>query len=239
MRVFLSQVEDAVRYALSDRRGMFTVSTLMAITSFINKNGSLTPIMKLVTVTLLIVMGYGSYVSWHTLKGSDEHPKLENNLIRVTWEGFKKTLITVLYSAVLVFIVYHAKLSYEDGNIIFFVLLFIPFALVYLFMIGGLLNRYLHRGKFKEAFNLVEIIRLLSLFDLESFIRVITAVIISQAFALTVIIPFTDGFSMVELVFSIASFFLAPFLYIANKRLVGLNIRRLLQKQNIKRHDKQ
>ena len=92
MKVFLSQVEDSVRYALSDRKGMFTICSLMAITSFINKNGSLTPIMKLVTVTLLIVMGYGSFVSWHTLKGSDDHPKLENNLRRITLEGFKKTL---------------------------------------------------------------------------------------------------------------------------------------------------
>jgi hypothetical protein len=239
MKVFLSQVEDSVRYALSDRKGMFTICSLMAITSFINKNGSLTPIMKLVTVTLLIVMGYGSFVSWHTLKGSDDHPKLENNLRRITLEGFKKTLITVIYSGFLVIFIYHAKLCHEDGNIIFAAGWIALFVSVYLCLIGGLLNRYLHRGKFKEAFNLVEIIKLLSMFDIESFIRVMTAVVISQTFAITVVIPFADGFSQTELLFSIASFFLAPFLYIANKRLVGLNIRRLLQKQNIKRHDKE
>lgn len=238
MKVFLNQVEDAVRYALSDRKGLIVVSSLMAFTSFINKNGSVTPVMKLITISLLIVMGYGSYVSWHTLKGSDDHPKLKNNLRRITWEGFKKTVITVIYSGFLVLLFCQAKWNFENGKLILAAVCIILFVLVYLCLIGGLLNRYLHRGKFTEAFHLAEIIKLLSLFDIESFIRVMTAVIIAQTFTVTVVIGFTDGFSLFELLFSIASFFLAPFLYIANKRLVGLNIRRLLKKQNIKRHDK-
>lgn len=238
MRVFLNQVEDAVRYALSDRKGIVVVSFLMAFTSFINKNGTVNPILKLVTISLLIVMGYGSYVSWHTLKGSDEHPKLENNMRRITWEGFKKSVIMFIYSGFLVVLFIQAKQNFANGNLIIAVVFIVLFISVYLLLIGGLLNRYLHRGKFIEAFRLREIIKLLSLFDMESFIRVMVAVIISQTFTVYVIIGFSDGFSMIELVFSIASFFLAPFLYIANKRLVGLNIRRLLKKQNIKRYDK-
>lgn len=78
MKLFLGNVVDAVKYSLSDKKGIIIISALLTITSLISKNGSINPILKLVTVTLLIVMGYGSYVSWYTLKGSDEHPKINN-----------------------------------------------------------------------------------------------------------------------------------------------------------------
>ena len=78
MKLFLGNVVDAVRYALSDRKGIIVISALLGFTSFINKDGFLNPFLKLFTVTLLIVMGYGSYVSWYTLKGSDKHPKINN-----------------------------------------------------------------------------------------------------------------------------------------------------------------
>ena len=84
MKLFFANIYDAVKYALSDKKGIVIISALLAITSLINKNGSLNPFWRLFTVTLLIVMGYGPYVSWHTLKGSDEHPKI-NNLKKLIW----------------------------------------------------------------------------------------------------------------------------------------------------------
>ena len=77
MKLFFANIYDAVKYALSDKKGIVIISAMLAITSLIN-NGSLNPFWRLFTVTLLIVMGYGSYVSWYTLKGSDEHPKINN-----------------------------------------------------------------------------------------------------------------------------------------------------------------
>ena len=199
----------------------------MAITSLINKNGFLNPFWKMFTVTLLIVMGYGSYVSWYTLKGSDKHPKI-NNLKKLIWEGFKKSAITFIYSIGLTFFFHQMKVNL-NSNIIIALISAILFVLIYLCLIAGLLNRYLHRGKFIEAFNLVEIINLLRLFDIKSFIRVIVAVIISQVFAISVVIEFGPGFSMTEMLMSLSTFFLAPFFYIAAKRLVGLNVRELLK----------
>lgn len=227
MKLFLGNVVDAVKYSLSDKKGIIIISALLAITSLINKNGSINPILKLVTVTLLIVMGYGSYVSWYTLKGSDEHPKI-NNLKKLIWEGFKKSVITFIYSIGLTFFIHQAKV-YLNSNIIIAIISIILFVLIYICLIAGLLNRYLHKGKFSEAFNLPEIIKLISLFDIKSFIRVIAAVIISQAFAISVVIGFTNGFSLIELLFSLSTFFLSPFLYIAAKRFVGLNVRELLE----------
>lgn len=231
MKLFLANVVDAVKYALSDRKGLLVICGLMAVTSFVTKNAHLNSLFRLLAVTLLIVTGYGSYVSWYSLKGSDKHPKI-NNLKKLTWEGFKKSLITVIYSIGLTFLFHHAKINLE-GNMILAAISAALFVLLYLCMIAGLLNRYLHRGQFSKAFNLLEIIELLSLFDIRSFIRVLAAVIISQAFAIAVIIPFTDGgFSMTELLFSISTFFLAPFLYISAKRFIGLNVRELLEKSN-------
>lgn len=115
-----------------------------------------------------------------------------------------------------------------NSNIILSLIGIILFVLTYLCFIIGLLNRYLHKGKFIEAFNLREIINLAQLFDIKSFIRVISAVIISQVFAITVVVGFSDGFDLIELVKSISTFFLAPFFYIAAKRFVGLNVRELL-----------
>lgn len=227
MKLFFANICDAVKYALSDKKGIIIISALLAITSFIDKNGFLNPFWRLFTVTLLIVMGYGSYVSWYTLKGSDEHPKI-NNLKKLIWEGFKKSVITFIYSIGLTFFFHQAKVNL-NGNIILALISIILFVLIYLCLISGLLNRYLHKGKFIEAFNLFEIIDLISIFDIKSFIRVVAAVIISQAFAISVVIGFSDGFSMAELLFSISTFFLSPFLYITTKRLVGLNVRELLK----------
>ena len=238
MRIFVGNVRDAIEYAFADKKALVLICALMSITSIISKNGTISPLYKLFTITLLFVVGYGSYVSWHTLKGSDGHPKLENNVRRLVWEGFKKSVITFIYTGFLVVLMALANDYYSQGNLIVAAVCVILFCIVYLFLIGGLLNRYLHRGKFLEAFHLIEIYNLLSLFDLRSFIRVVAAVIISQIFAVSVVIGFTNGFSMFELVYSIASFFLAPYLYIANKRLVGLNVRELLKKNDIRRHER-
>lgn len=233
MKSFLYYIGDAIRYALSDRKGIVLISALMAVTSFVNKDPDVPRVVVMFNLTMILVMGYGSYVSWHTLRGSDEHPHVEGRVKKLLWEGFKKTVITVIYSFVMAVIGTLGKHFLSEGNFILVIVCVILFSVTYIIFIGGLLNRYLHRGEFTNAFDFPEIFKLVSLFDLATFLKVVAAVIISQTFALSVIIGFSDGFSMTELVFSIASFFLAPFLYIANKRLVGLNVRDLLLKNEI------
>ena len=152
MKLFFANIRDAVKYALSDKKGIIIISALLTITSIINKDGFLNSFWKLFTVTLLIVMGYGSYVSWYTLKGSDKHPKI-NNLKKLIWEGFKKSVITFIYSIGLTFFFHQAKLNL-NGNIIIALISIILFVLIYLCLIAGLLNRYLHKGQFLKAFNL-------------------------------------------------------------------------------------
>ena len=38
MKSFLYYIGDAIRYALSDRKGIVLISALMAVTSFVNKD---------------------------------------------------------------------------------------------------------------------------------------------------------------------------------------------------------
>ena len=226
MKLFVGNLANAVRYSLSDTKGIVVISGLMAITSIINANNFLNSFWKTFTLTLLIVIGYGSYVSWYTLNGSNKHPKI-NNLKKLTWEGFKKSLITFIYSIGLTFFAHQAKMNLKTHFILslIFVILFL---LTYLCLITGSLNRYLHNGKILEAFNLREIWNLIFIFDFKSFVKVILAVALSQVFAITVVIGFSDGFDLIELLKSLSTFFLAPFFYIASKRFVGLNVRELL-----------
>lgn len=230
MKLFLGHVKESINYALSDKTGLLIVSSLVSIACFINKNSLSDPILKVVNIFLLIVVGYGSYVSWYALKGRNEHPRFKNNMKRLVWEGFKKSVIVFIYSGFLWLLARLVKQNYVDGNLIFAVCFIILFILIYLFFIVGLLNRYLHKGKFIEAFHLFEIIELIKLFDTKSFIKVIVSVMISQAFSASVVIPFTKGFSLIDIIYSIATFFLAPFLYVATKRLIALNVYDLLEK---------
>jgi hypothetical protein len=50
-----------------------------------------------------------------------------------------------------------------------------------------------------------------------------------------IVIAFGRGFFLVEMTFSISTFFLAPFLFLATKSLVGLNMYLLLEKANLLR----
>ena len=232
MKLFATHIKDSIDYALSDKLGMLIVSSLVTLASLVNKDAFTHPFFKLFNICLLIVVGYGSYVSWYTLKGRDEHPHFKNNLKRLIWEGFKKSVIIFIYSGFLWLVARQAKHNFINGNLIIAVCWSILFVLIYLCLISGLLNRYLHNGKFLEAFHLVEIINLIKLFDNKSFIKVIIAVIISQTFAALVVVKFNETFGLFELIYSIATFFLSPFLYIATKRLIALNVYELLENQS-------
>ena len=233
MKLFFNYVLDSIRYAISDKKSIFINGILHTFTSVIFKFSFITPFLKLFVVTYLILIGYGSYVSWYTLKGSDNHPKFRN-ILKLTKEGFKKSVVTFIYTGFLIVFFLQAKNYYINGNILVALLFIFLFCCIYLFLIGGLLNRYLHKGKFLEAFNLLEICRLIYLFDIKSFIKVIIAVVISQIFAIIIVMGYNQGFSLFAFIYSIVAFFLAPFFYIGNKRLVGLNVCQLLANKKIK-----
>ena len=212
MDSFYTQIKKAIDYALSDRKAIVLIGTLVFINSIIGKLDDNFPLWKLILkISVFFVVGYGSFISWYSLKGSDKHPDI-GNYKKMLWEGFKKSTITSIYSIGLVFFFIFAKRNVAEGNMLFAVIGIILFVAVYLTMIAGLLNRYLNRGKYLKAFDLREIIKLMSLFDIKSFLKVFVTVIISQVFMILVIVGFSDGFTLADLIYSIVAFFLAPFI---------------------------
>jgi hypothetical protein len=228
MSRFLNHVKNSLSYALSDRKAIAVIGTLIVVNSILRKDDFLHPVWSVFNVTIFFFVGYGSYISWYALKGEDKHPNLRS-FPRIFWEGFKKSTIIAVYSVGLTFLSYHAKLAASQGNFLPAALIAAVYVLLYLCMVVGLLNRYLHRGKILEAFNIPEILRLALKFDFLSFVKVIIAVMISQGFAVLVVIGFGKGFTVAEIVFSVAAFFLAPFFYFATKRFIGLNVYDLLE----------
>ena len=227
MKTFYLSIKDAVRYALSDWKVVLVIGGLMCLSSISNKI-SVISLFKISNIFMVFVIGYGSFIAFYTIHG-DDVPLNISNVKRIFWEGFKKSVILMFYSLFLNFFFTVAKSGYDKGDILIAVVSGLIFALIWLVLIGGLINRYLNKGKFTKAFDIVEIVKLLKSLIGHNFIRLIVAVIIAQVFALSVFIGLQDGLSVLEIVHSILTFFLAPFLFIATKRLVGLNIRELVK----------
>lgn len=225
MRQFYEDIKNAIRYALSDRYAIIVIGGIFLLASLINKYAD--NFLRLSNLILLYVVGYASFISWYTINGRDKHPNLKN-VKRMAWEGFKKSTITMVYSFFLAIAAINANSFYSSGRYLPAIALTVLFLMIYLTLIGGLFNRYLNGGVFLKAFDVPEIVRLLKSFDDKTFIRVIVAVIISQTFIVSVFVNFDQGFSLVELLFTISTFFLSPFLYIVTKRLTGLQVRNLL-----------
>ena len=234
MNLFYTQLKDAVNYALSDRNAIIAVGLLAAVASVVAKDSNLSAVWKIFRFTIFFIVGYGSFISWYTLKGEDRHPDLRNYK-RIFWEGLKKSAIISVYSVGLTFFKHHAGNFFAAGNYLPAAAFAVLFVLNYLLMIGGLFNRYLNHGKFLKAFDLPEIWRLLKIFDAVSFIRVLIAVIIAQGIIVLTIIGFGKGFNIGELIFLFAAVFLVPFLFFTTKRLVGLSVYHLLEKADLLR----
>jgi hypothetical protein len=234
MNLFYTQLKDGVRYALSDRNAIIVVGLMSVVASIVRKSDNLPDICNLFNLTIFFIIGYGSFISWYTLKGENRHPDLRNYK-RIFWEGIKKSAIIAVYSIGLTFFKHHAGNCFSEGNYLLALALAVLFAANYILMIGGLFNRYLNHGKFFKAFDLPEIWRLFRIFDVASFIRVLIAVVIAQAVIVLIIIGFGKEFRLLEIAFSVAAVFLVPFLFFTTKRMVGLNVYRLLEKANMLR----
>ena len=229
MILFYENIKDSISYALSDWNAVVIIGIIFFVSSIINKH-HLTNLsyLRVFNVLMLMSTGYGSYITWYTLKGYDKLPII-GNVKKLLWEGFRKGIVIFVYSTVLTFLIHCAKIYFIKANMLFALFFAILFSVVYMFLIGGLLNRYLNGGKILKAFNLVEIAKLVLIFDKLTFCRVAFAVIIAQVFTISCFVDFDRGFTLIELLYSILTFFLAPFLFFATKRFVGLNIRELLK----------
>ena len=230
MKRFCRNLKDATRYALSDYKVIIIIGGFFALSSFINKFLSEWSFLYLTNLVMIFVIGYGSYIIVYTIESQNYLPKLDD-FKGIIWEGIKKLGILVIYSIFITYMFAYAEVYYFQGNLLFSAIFIVLFALFWIIFIGGLINRYFNNGKFLSAFDIVKIVKLLFNFNLNNFTRLIIVVAISQIFAITVFIDIDQHtFCIFELFVSFFTFFLAPFLYIATKRLIGVYIKILLEK---------
>lgn len=175
---------------------------------------------------LFVEVGYGSKTAATSIRGDDKPPKL-NKIQKLMWEGFKKTIIISIYIIPLHYLFYKAKTSLfiESPLCLIYSALFIG---IYIILILGLINRYHYNGSFFKAFDYMEIFNLLKRIKVKNLLFVLICAMLAQSFTIQCFIDLENGFNALELVYTILTFFLAPWMLITTKRLIALNVRDLL-----------
>lgn len=226
MGSYINDIMDSLKYAVSDWKVIVILGIILVANSIVSKYDFISSsLWRSMNFFMIFVVGYGSYVSWNTLKGSDKLPDFKNPK-KLFWEGLKKSLIIFIYSIPLTYIIH--IISTSDNRLIL-IIATVAFMILYLIMIAALLNRYFHHGEFLKAFSFFEIADIVSIFNFESFLKVFIPVLISHVFVVSIVLQFDKGFTAIEIAYSLFVFLLAPVLFLAAKRLVGIQIRKLLQ----------
>ena len=220
--------KDTAKYALSDWKILIKLGLLMALVSVVNKMNIEYSILNLSDIFTIFIMGYGIYISYYTLEGSQELPKIKNPK-KMFWEGFKKFLIITFYTIFLTYLSFYTKYYFNNKQYLLCIICVIIFNLIWFLLTGALLNKFINKNNFFKAFDIIEIIRLLRSFDMKNFIILMVVVLVTQFTIINVFIDYHPDFTLLEFGYVIVTFILSPFVYILNKRLVGIQLRRLLR----------
>lgn len=238
---------DAIRYPFLDWKTLLTIGTLIFAITITNKANlskidlaisileGLIPsyfnsneIVLILSILLLFLeIGYGSKIVYKGLLGENEPPRL-NKIKKLLWEGFKKYCIIVIYGIVMTLMLKHAKSYFFTGNIPLAIVFFILFNLVYLVLVGALLNRYENKGKFTKAFCYNEILGLMRDIGAKDVLTIFICAIIAQVFVVSGFVDISpETLTLFEIGISVLTFFLAPISLLSTKRLISLNLRRV------------
>lgn len=157
MKETYHNILDAIKYATSDFHIILIIGSILFLTSLINKWADEFTFIKLSNILMVFVIGYGSYISLCTVKGQDK-PPLFVNIKKLFWEGVKKLTIISIYSFFLSYFYGKATIYIHNNELLLFIATVIIFLVIWLLLIGGLINRFFNDGKFFSAFNLKEIV---------------------------------------------------------------------------------
>ena len=93
MKEFIHDIVSAIEYAFKDPLAIFVIGIIMMVVSIINKHSATTVSFLIVfNVFMMVVVGYGSYISYYTINGIDGSPSIMN-FKNLMWEGIKKSFI--------------------------------------------------------------------------------------------------------------------------------------------------
>lgn len=233
MRKVFESIIEALKYPFRDWKNIIVIGFLLLIASLGRKlpfpeDPQQTVVFIGALLILFLQTGYGSKIVYSGLKGENIPPKLRP-IPKLIWEGFKKIIIIIIYVHIMVIFISVGKTQLSANNIPIAIILFVLGGGTYLLMVGGLLNRYFHHGKFIKAFYLKEIIAIIKKIGFWDMISIVICAMISQTLTISTFINLVkDMFTSIELVLCIIAFFLAPIALMSTKRLISLNLRRIL-----------
>lgn len=117
IKPFYLDASNAIRYALSDWKAIVVIGGFLFLSSVSNKYVPDFSILKISNLLMIFVVGYGSYISFSTIKGKDKPPEI-GRVRKILWEGFKKSIVISIYSVFLTFFYHHARLAFDGGDIL-------------------------------------------------------------------------------------------------------------------------
>lgn len=221
-------LKDIIRYTFSNYKTVLLIATLMLVISalgYISENRSdiISPIAAiLLDILIFIEVGYGAEIIKTSYLGHDTPPKL-TNIWELIKEGFRRTLIYLAYGVISLTLykieTYFPFYSIESAICDFLIII------VNVLLCLGIINRFIHNGKFIKAFNLKEMLLLFKQFKIKQLISVIISILISQTFVISCIVDIHPGITVIDIILAILTFFLAPLTLISTKRLIGLTFR--------------
>ena len=228
---------DALRYPFLDLKIVLIMGTILFAISILNKLNfsdcvEKTIILTVSSVLLLLEMGYGFRIIYKGLIGENKPPKF-NEILKLIWNGFKNYSVYVLYAIIMSFLFKHAQSSFFANNYPLAIACFILFIFVYILLIGSLLNMCENRGRFVKAFKYNEIYDLLKDIGAIDTFTILISLVIAQIFAISCFVDIhPNTLSLLEVIYSILTFILAPIALISTKRLISLNLRRVYAKKD-------
>ena len=222
-------LRDIIKYTFGDYKNVLMIATLMlAISFFVNvseiRSDIISPISVIIVYILIFIeVGYGAEIIKTSYDGQNTTPKLipTKELLK---EGVKRTVIYVFYGLICILLYrleqYFPFYSIESSVCDILIIV------VTILMCLGIINRFLHNGKFSKAFNLKEMLMLYKKFKIKELVYVIISMLIGQAFVVSCLVDINPGFRIIDAILMVLTFFLAPLSLISTKRLIGLTFKR-------------
>lgn len=230
---------DAIKYPFLDLKIIFIIGAILFAISILNKLNFSDCVEKSIllaisSLLLLLEMGYGFRIIYRGLIGENEPPKFDK-ILNLIWNGFKNYFVYIIYAIIMSFLFKHAQSLFFENNYLLTMIVFILFIFVYILLIGSLLNMCENRGRFMKAFKYNEIYDLLKDIGAIDTFTILISLVIAQTFAISCFVDIhPNTLTLLEVIYSILTFFLAPIALISTKRLISLNLRRVYAKKDRK-----
>ncbi|WP_050553503.1 DUF4013 domain-containing protein [Methanobrevibacter boviskoreani] len=226
---FIDLFKNSLRYAVSDWKAIFILGVFLYIISYLEdtvfKSSDIQNLSGLIFIVILfafslIESGYSCKILEETVDGSEKPPIFANYLDLIR-HGLKDELVVLFYMiiiGVILFFCFELEFYKYDFFVRAMGLFFV--GLIYLTMLGGLLNLAHHHGNFKSGFAFREILDLLDKIGICKLVMVYSFIVLSEFLIYRFIFVDVSSNGIVSF---IVNFLIIPFFVIFSKRLFALS----------------